>query len=198
MWGLGGTRHWAFQTPPSPCLPTRYSAPTCSCLAPIDPVRPSAHTPWTAVGVEKDRTHPAVSPRLLPGQASDTPVPGAAPPSPREPWDRPAGEPVPGLQLALWVGACLLPFLAPPQHPLAPTVYVTLTCAFRYGREDLDVLGLTFRKDLFVANVQSFPPAPEDKKPLTRLQERLIKKLGEHAYPFTFEVRDCQPPGHHL
>ena len=78
---------------------------------------------------------------------------------------------------------------------LAPTVYVTLTCAFRYGREDLDVLGLTFRKDLFVANVQSFPPAPEDKKPLTRLQERLIKKLGEHAYPFTFEVRDCRPPG---
>ena len=81
--------------------------------------------------------------------------------------------------------------------PPAPTVYVTLTCAFRYGREDLDVLGLTFRKDLFVANVQSFPPAPEDKKPLTRLQERLIKKLGEHAYPFTFEVRDCQPLGPH-
>lgn len=80
---------------------------------------------------------------------------------------------------------------AAPSVPPAPTVYVTLTCAFRYGREDLDVLGLTFRKDLFVANVQSFPPAPEDKKPLTRLQERLIKKLGEHAYPFTFEVRDC-------
>lgn len=74
------------------------------------------------------------------------------------------------------------------------TVYVTLTCAFRYGREDLDVLGLTFRKDLFVANVQSFPPAPEDKKPLTRLQERLIKKLGEHAYPFTFEVSSPSPP----
>lgn len=69
-----------------------------------------------------------------------------------------------------------------------PPVFVTLTCAFRYGREDLDVLGLTFRKDLFVANVQAFPPVPEEKKPLTRLQERLIKKLGEHAYPFTFEV----------
>lgn len=81
--------------------------------------------------------------------------------------------------------------------PTASTVYVTLTCAFRYGREDLDVLGLTFRKDLFVANVQSFPPAPEDKKPLTRLQERLIKKLGEHAYPFTFEVRDYWPLGPH-
>lgn len=67
-------------------------------------------------------------------------------------------------------------------------MFVTLTCAFRYGREDLDVLGLTFRKDLFVANVQAFPPLPEEKKSLTRLQERLIKKLGEHAYPFTFEV----------
>ncbi|EHH23254.1 hypothetical protein EGK_06688 [Macaca mulatta] len=79
------------------------------------------------------------------------------------------------------------PFPYPSTHALE-RVYVTLTCAFRYGREDLDVLGLTFRKDLFVANVQSFPPAPEDKKPLTRLQERLIKKLGEHAYPFTFEA----------
>uniref|UniRef100_A0A4W5R489 Beta-arrestin-1 n=1 Tax=Hucho hucho TaxID=62062 RepID=A0A4W5R489_9TELE len=67
-------------------------------------------------------------------------------------------------------------------------MFVTLTCAFRYGREDLDVLGLTFRKDLFVANIQAFPPVPEDKKSLTRLQERLIKKLGEHAHPFTFEV----------
>ena len=72
--------------------------------------------------------------------------------------------------------------------PSVPAVFVTLTCAFRYGREDLDVLGLTFRKDLFVANSQAFPPVPEDRKPLTRLQERLIKKLGEHAYPFTFEV----------
>uniref|UniRef100_A0A8I5UCB1 Beta-arrestin-1 n=1 Tax=Pongo abelii TaxID=9601 RepID=A0A8I5UCB1_PONAB len=95
--------------------------------------------------------------------------------------------PVPGLLPALW-GARLLLSQTPPQCSSLPTVYVTLTCAFRYGREDLDVLGLTFRKDLFVANVQSFPPAPEDKKPLTRLQERLIKKLGEHAYPFTFEI----------
>uniref|UniRef100_A0A4W5QXB4 Beta-arrestin-1 n=1 Tax=Hucho hucho TaxID=62062 RepID=A0A4W5QXB4_9TELE len=71
---------------------------------------------------------------------------------------------------------------------LFSSVFVTLTCAFRYGREDLDVLGLTFRKDLFVANIQAFPPVPEDKKSLTRLQERLIKKLGEHAHPFTFEV----------
>ena len=80
-------------------------------------------------------------------------------------------------------------------------VFVTLTCAFRYGREDLDVLGLTFRKDLFLANIQAFPPPPSEKNTVTRLQERLIKKLGEHAHPFTFQVpapsRDTppHPPG---
>ncbi|NWV00887.1 ARRB1 protein, partial [Upupa epops] len=78
--------------------------------------------------------------------------------------------------------------LVDPEYLKERKVFVTLTCAFRYGREDLDVLGLTFRKDLFVANAQAFPPVPEDKKPLTRLQERLLKKLGEHAYPFTFEI----------
>ncbi|XP_009275213.1 PREDICTED: uncharacterized protein LOC103896987 [Aptenodytes forsteri] len=78
--------------------------------------------------------------------------------------------------------------LVDPEYLKERKVFVTLTCAFRYGREDLDVLGLTFRKDLFVANAQAFPPVPEEKKPLTRLQERLIKKLGEHAYPFTFEA----------
>ncbi|MEE6507745.1 hypothetical protein FKM82_029854 [Ascaphus truei] len=78
--------------------------------------------------------------------------------------------------------------LVDPEYLKERKVFVTLTCAFRYGREDLDVLGLTFRKDLFVANIQAFPPIPEEKKPLTRLQERLIKKLGEHAYPFTFEI----------
>uniref|UniRef100_A0A671P9Y0 Beta-arrestin-1 n=1 Tax=Sinocyclocheilus anshuiensis TaxID=1608454 RepID=A0A671P9Y0_9TELE len=78
--------------------------------------------------------------------------------------------------------------LIDPEYLKERKVFVTLTCAFRYGREDLDVLGLTFRKDLFAANIQAFPPVPEEKKSLTRLQERLIKKLGEHAYPFTFEI----------
>ncbi|XP_078401113.1 beta-arrestin-1 isoform X1 [Cetorhinus maximus] len=78
--------------------------------------------------------------------------------------------------------------LVDPEYLKERKVFVTLTCAFRYGREDLDVLGLTFRKDLFVTSVQTFPPVAEEKKPLTRLQERLIKKLGEHAYPFTFEI----------
>ncbi|KAM9733833.1 beta-arrestin-1 [Menidia menidia] len=86
--------------------------------------------------------------------------------------------------------------LIDPEYLKERKVFVTLTCAFRYGREDLDVLGLTFRKDLFVASEQAYPspnpnpnPPPTEKgRSLTRLQERLIKKLGEHAHPFTFQI----------
>lgn len=67
-------------------------------------------------------------------------------------------------------------------------VFAHVLAAFRYGREDLDVLGLTFRKDLFLATAQVYPPKSEDEVQLTRLQERLRKKLGANAYPFKFEV----------
>ncbi|XP_039204265.1 arrestin-C [Crotalus tigris] len=73
-------------------------------------------------------------------------------------------------------------------------VYVTLTCAFRYGRDDLDVIGLTFRKDLYLLKTQLYPPVPDQvPKTLTPLQDKLIKKLGEHAYPFTFEMATNLP-----
>lgn len=116
--------------------------------------------------------------------------------------------------------------------------FVHVLAAFRYGREDLDVLGLSFRKDLFLASAQLYPPpqtsfgdlptnpvpiiavascgGPNKKKsvigldeddgedrqpvtektagrPLSRLQERLIKKLGPNAYPFYFEVSKWTP-----
>lgn len=33
-----------------------------------------------------------------------------------------------------------------------------------------------------------YPPPDKEQVPLTRLQERLLKKLGKDAYPFIFEV----------
>ncbi|KAK0405576.1 hypothetical protein QR680_018067 [Steinernema hermaphroditum] len=64
-----------------------------------------------------------------------------------------------------------------------------LLAAFRYGREDLDVLGLTFRKDLITQTYQVYPRDPlQQERPLTRLQERLKKKLGDNAFPFWFEI----------
>uniref|UniRef100_A0A672SA38 Arrestin red cell-like n=1 Tax=Sinocyclocheilus grahami TaxID=75366 RepID=A0A672SA38_SINGR len=74
-----------------------------------------------------------------------------------------------------------------------PVVFVTLTCAFRYGREDLDVLGLSFRKDLYIYTFQAYPPIPEESKPHSRLQERLLKKMGQNAYPFHFTIPQNLP-----
>ncbi|NXE52895.1 ARRC protein, partial [Casuarius casuarius] len=87
-------------------------------------------------------------------------------------------------------GVCLID----PEYLKDRKVYVTLTCAFRYGRDDLDVIGLTFRKDLYVLTTQLFPPVPDQvPKTLTPLQEKLLKKLGENAYPFTFEIATNLP-----
>uniref|UniRef100_A0A671XED6 Arrestin beta 2 n=1 Tax=Sparus aurata TaxID=8175 RepID=A0A671XED6_SPAAU len=83
--------------------------------------------------------------------------------------------------------------LVDPEYLKDRKVFVSLTCAFYYGREDLDVLGLSFRKDLYVSTVQVFPPQQEEKKPLTRLQERLLKKLGQHAYPIHFTIPQNLP-----
>ncbi|KAK2167763.1 hypothetical protein LSH36_24g04029, partial [Paralvinella palmiformis] len=83
--------------------------------------------------------------------------------------------------------------LVDPEYLKDRKVYAHILAAFRYGREDLDVLGLTFRKDLFLASLQVYPPVKEQQKPLTRLQERLIKKLGPNAYPFFFELPACSP-----
>lgn len=62
-----------------------------------------------------------------------------------------------------------------------------LTCAFRYGQEDIDIMGLTFRKDLYVSRVQVYPPL-EKQGPLSNLQECLLNKLGKYAYPFILSV----------
>uniref|UniRef100_A0AAR5P0X4 Arrestin C-terminal-like domain-containing protein n=1 Tax=Dendroctonus ponderosae TaxID=77166 RepID=A0AAR5P0X4_DENPD len=80
--------------------------------------------------------------------------------------------------------------LIDPEYVKDRKVFGHVLAAFRYGREDLDVLGLTFRKDLYLASEQIYPQdgATPNARQLTRLQERLIKKLGAHAYPFYFEL----------
>ncbi|KAH7966423.1 hypothetical protein HPB49_016141 [Dermacentor silvarum] len=79
--------------------------------------------------------------------------------------------------------------LIDPDYVKERKVFGHVLAAFRYGREDLDVLGLTFRKDLYLASEQIYPPLAETAgRPLTRLQERLLRKLGPNAYPFYFEL----------
>ncbi|XP_078052486.1 beta-arrestin protein kurtz isoform X3 [Augochlora pura] len=79
--------------------------------------------------------------------------------------------------------------LIDPDYVKDRKVFGHVLAVFKYGREDLDVLGLSFRKDLYLANEQIYPVVPgSQQRELTRLQERLIKKLGSNAYPFYFEL----------
>lgn len=71
-------------------------------------------------------------------------------------------------------------------------MYVTLTCAFRYGQEDIDVIGLTFRRDLYFSRVQVYPPVGAMSAP-TQLQLSLLKKLGDNTYPFLLTVSFPSP-----
>lgn len=52
-------------------------------------------------------------------------------------------------------------------------------------------MGLHFQKDLYLASEQIYPPA--EKQNTTKLQDRLIKKLGPNAYPFTFNLPTNAP-----
>lgn len=67
------------------------------------------------------------------------------------------------------------------------TAWIQLACAFRYGRDDLDVIGLSFRKDIWFQHIQLYPPA--DHKPSkTAMHEALMSKAGDQGIPFTFNV----------
>uniref|UniRef100_G3QAX1 Arrestin-C n=2 Tax=Gasterosteus aculeatus aculeatus TaxID=481459 RepID=G3QAX1_GASAC len=70
-------------------------------------------------------------------------------------------------------------------------VFVQLACAFRYGSDDLDVMGLCFRKDIWIHQVQIYP---ESHKPtLTDMHNTLMKKCGDNSYPFSFEIPNNLP-----
>ncbi|KAM9849676.1 arrestin 3b, retinal (X-arrestin) [Aulostomus maculatus] len=66
-------------------------------------------------------------------------------------------------------------------------VYVYLACAFRYGSEELDVIGLSFRRDIWIQRVQVYPPV-EGNATKSPIQESLLKKVGEQGHPFSFQM----------
>lgn len=79
-----------------------------------------------------------------------------------------------------------------PSFPLCVrhTVFVTLSCTFRYGRDDMDVMGIAFRRELYLSTRQVYPPLQDREKAVhTKTQAKLLRKLGDYAFPFFFEVR---------
>jgi arrestin-1 len=78
-----------------------------------------------------------------------------------------------------------------PEYLKGRKLFGQVVCSFRYGQEADEMMGLNFQKDLLMASgeIHASP-----KKELTKMQERLLKKLGENAFPFTFELPKNSPP----
>uniref|UniRef100_A0A3Q3WK14 S-arrestin n=1 Tax=Mola mola TaxID=94237 RepID=A0A3Q3WK14_MOLML len=74
------------------------------------------------------------------------------------------------------------------------SLYVMLSCTFRYGRQDMDVMGVAFRRDLFLVTRQVYPELQDkDKLTHTKIQQKLLRKMGDNAFPFFFEFQDNLP-----
>ncbi|XP_067259179.1 S-arrestin a [Chanodichthys erythropterus] len=84
--------------------------------------------------------------------------------------------------------------LVDPEQLKGKKAYATLSCTFRYGRDDMDVVGISFRREIYLATRQIYPPL-QDKEQciLTKVQDKLLRKLGDNAYPFFFEFPDNLP-----
>lgn len=70
-------------------------------------------------------------------------------------------------------------------------VFGQIVCSFRYGREEDEVMGLNFQKELYLVSQQLYPPTERGEP--SKLQERLLKKLGPNAFPFTFHIQPSCP-----
>lgn len=66
----------------------------------------------------------------------------------------------------------------------------------RYGREQDEVMGLKFVKELVLINEQVVPPRgsrDNNGKKHSPLQDRLLQKLGPQAHAFSFQLPTSAP-----
>lgn len=71
-------------------------------------------------------------------------------------------------------------------------VFGQLITSWTTGREEDEVMGVKFSKDLVLAKEQVVP-LTNSKMEMTPMQERLVKKLGTNAFPFTFHFPANSP-----
>lgn len=79
-----------------------------------------------------------------------------------------------------------------PDYLKGRSVYGQLVTTYRYGREEDEVMGLKFSKEMVLAKEQIVPMV-NTKMEMTPMQERLVKKLGANAFPFTFQFPSNAP-----
>ncbi|KAL1501151.1 hypothetical protein ABEB36_006535 [Hypothenemus hampei] len=72
-------------------------------------------------------------------------------------------------------------------------VFCSVVTVYRYGREEDEVMGVKFSKEMTVASAQVAPSKRSKDDKLTPIQEKLLKKMGANAFPFTFDFPDMSP-----
>lgn len=71
-------------------------------------------------------------------------------------------------------------------------VFGQLMTSWTTGRQEDEVMGVKFSKELVLAKDQ-IVPLVNQKMEMTAMQERLVKKLGANAFPFTFQFPANSP-----
>lgn len=71
-------------------------------------------------------------------------------------------------------------------------VFGQLATTYRYGREEDEVMGVKFSKELILSREQIVPMTNNNME-MTPMQEKLVRKLGGHAHPFTFHFPPNSP-----
>lgn len=72
-------------------------------------------------------------------------------------------------------------------------IFGQVVTTYRYGREEDEIMGVKFSKELTLAREQIVPSIKEDKEELTQVQQKLLRKFGANAYPFTFTFPASSP-----
>lgn len=75
---------------------------------------------------------------------------------------------------------------------ISKCLYTQLVTTYRFGREEDEVMGVKFSKEMVVGQEQVVPMI-NSKMELTPVQEKLLKKLGPNAFPFTFTFPEMSP-----
>jgi len=71
-------------------------------------------------------------------------------------------------------------------------VFGQLATTYRYGREEDEVMGVKFSKELILSREQIVPMTNPNME-MTPMQEKLVRKLGVNAHPFTFHFPPNSP-----
>ncbi|KAA0186242.1 Beta arrestin [Fasciolopsis buskii] len=69
-------------------------------------------------------------------------------------------------------------------------VFARIRCTFRYGEQALDdvLAGVSFFKEFFIETIQVYPVEKSNRFEPNEVQNRLMQRFGDAAFPFSFKL----------